>query len=127
MPMVNLYLQNDDGHFSYVYEGNMTMDVYHKLVKDIGEFFQIIDKAAPVFMPEWIVVSDLMNGEKIKAIKAVREITGIGLKEAKDKVDEVEHHPLNTLSIQVNPNMDETRMKMAVSLLKHCFKNVELK
>ena len=36
---------------------------------------------------EFTVVLKEIGGEKIKVIKAVREITGLGLKEAKDLVD----------------------------------------
>ena len=36
---------------------------------------------------EFTVVLAAAGGEKIKVIKAVREITGLGLKEAKDMVD----------------------------------------
>ena len=36
---------------------------------------------------EFTVVLKEVGGEKIKVIKAVREITGLGLKEAKDLVD----------------------------------------
>lgn len=45
--------------------------------------------AAPVAeeKTEFDVVLKEIGGEKIKVIKAVREITGLGLKEAKDLVD----------------------------------------
>jgi large subunit ribosomal protein L7/L12 len=43
--------------------------------------------AAAVEQTEFDVVLKSGGGQKIKAIKAVRELTGAGLKEAKDMVD----------------------------------------
>ena len=43
--------------------------------------------AAAEEQTEFTVVLKEIGGEKIKVIKAVREITGLGLKEAKDLVD----------------------------------------
>ena len=43
--------------------------------------------AAEEEQSEFNVVLAEVGGEKIKVIKAVREITGLGLKEAKEKVD----------------------------------------
>lgn len=47
----------------------------------------------PAFNPDWMLRSlspifgDVGRGQKIQAIKAVRELTGCGLKEAKDCVE----------------------------------------
>jgi large subunit ribosomal protein L7/L12 len=43
--------------------------------------------AAPVEQTEFAVILDSFGAEKIKVIKVVREITGLGLKEAKDLVE----------------------------------------
>ena len=43
--------------------------------------------AAAVEQTEFTVVLNAAGGEKIKVIKAVRELTGLGLKEAKELVD----------------------------------------
>ena len=43
--------------------------------------------AAEEEQTEFTVVLKEVGGEKIKVIKAVREVTGLGLKEAKDLVD----------------------------------------
>ena len=43
--------------------------------------------AAAEEQTEFTVVLEAAGGEKIKVIKAVREITGLGLKEAKELVD----------------------------------------
>ena len=71
-----------------------------ELVKAIEEKFGV-SAAAPVAVAgaaaaggaaaeeqtEFTVVLEAAGGEKIKVIKAVREITGLGLKEAKELVD----------------------------------------
>ena len=49
--------------------------------------------AGPVFsagLPP-LVIDALQRGEKIQAIRLMREITGVGLKEAKDAVDASPH------------------------------------
>ncbi len=43
--------------------------------------------AAPVEQTEFSVVLESFGSDKIKVIKVVREITGLGLKEAKDLVE----------------------------------------
>jgi len=43
--------------------------------------------AAPVEQTEFAVLLENFGAEKIKVIKVVREITGLGLKEAKDLVE----------------------------------------
>ena len=70
-----------------------------ELVKELEEVFGV-SAAAPVAVAgaaaggdaaaeqtEFTVVLKEAGGEKIKVIKAVREITGLGLKEAKEIVD----------------------------------------
>ena len=73
-----------------------------ELVKDLEEKFGV-SAAAPVAVAaapaagaaapaaeektEFDVILKAAGGEKIKVIKVVREITGLGLKEAKDLVD----------------------------------------
>src|SRR5688572_5382851 len=45
------------------------------------------EAAAPVEKTEFDVILENFGAEKIKVIKVVREITGLGLKEAKDLVE----------------------------------------
>ncbi|MDY5857245.1 MAG: 50S ribosomal protein L7/L12 [Anaerovoracaceae bacterium] len=78
---------------------NMTVLELNDLVKACEEEFGV-SAAAPVAVAgaagaaaaeeeqtEFTVVLEAAGGEKIKVIKAVREITGLGLKEAKELVD----------------------------------------
>ena len=79
---------------------NMTVLELNELVKACEEEFGV-SAAAPVAVvgaaqggaaggeeqSEFTVVLKEAGAEKIKVIKAVREITGLGLKEAKDLVD----------------------------------------
>lgn len=76
---------------------NMTVLELNDLVKAIEEEFGVT-AAAPVAMggvavaaveeqTEFDVVLASPGDQKIKVIKAVREITGLGLKEAKELVD----------------------------------------
>ena len=79
---------------------NMTVLELNELVKACEEEFGV-SAAAPVAVvgaagagaaaaeeqTEFTVVLKEAGGEKIKVIKAVREITGLGLKEAKEVVD----------------------------------------
>ena len=74
----------------------MTVLELNELVKACEEEFGV-SAAAPVAVAgaaaaaeeqtEFTVVLEAAGGEKIKVIKAVREITGLGLKEAKELVD----------------------------------------
>lgn len=77
----------------------MTVLELNELVKACEEEFGV-SAAAPVAVvgaaggaaaaeeqTEFTVVLESAGAEKIKVIKAVREITGLGLKEAKDAVD----------------------------------------
>ena len=77
----------------------MTVLELNDLVKACEEEFGV-SAAAPVAVvgaaggaaaaeeqTEFTVVLEAAGGEKIKVIKAVREITGLGLKEAKELVD----------------------------------------
>ena len=78
---------------------NMTVLELNELVKACEEEFGV-SAAAPVAVvgaagaaaaeeeqTEFTVVLNAVGAEKIKVIKAVREITGLGLKEAKELVD----------------------------------------
>ena len=78
---------------------NMTVLELNDLVKACDEEFGV-SAAAPVAVvgaagaaaaeeeqTEFTVVLEAAGGEKIKVIKAVRELTGLGLKEAKELVD----------------------------------------
>ena len=78
---------------------NMTVLELAELVKAIEEEFGVTAAApvaaggavaaAPVAeeQTEFNVILTAAGGEKIKVIKVVREVTGLGLKEAKDLVD----------------------------------------
>ncbi|MCR5182493.1 MAG: 50S ribosomal protein L7/L12 [Clostridia bacterium] len=77
---------------------NMTVLELNELVKACEEEFGV-SAAAPVAVAgvaataeveeqtEFTVVLNAIGNEKIKVIKVVREITGLGLKEAKELVD----------------------------------------
>ena len=77
---------------------NMTVLELNELVEACEEEFGV-SAAAPVAVAaaggeaggaeqtEFDVILKEVGGEKIKVIKVVREITGLGLKEAKEKVD----------------------------------------
>ncbi len=77
---------------------NMTVLELNELVKACEEEFGV-SAAAPVAVAgvaaaaeveeqtEFTVVLEAVGSEKIKVIKAVRELTGLGLKEAKEVVD----------------------------------------
>ena len=82
--------------------GNMTVLELSELVSAMEEKFGV-SAAAPVAVAaapaaggaaeaaeektEFDVVLEAAGGEKIKVIKVVREVTGLGLKEAKDLVE----------------------------------------
>ena len=77
---------------------NMTVLELNELVKACEEEFGV-SAAAPVAVAaadaapaeaakdSWDVILSEIGAEKIKVIKVVRELTGLGLKEAKDLVD----------------------------------------
>ena len=77
---------------------NMTVLELNELVKACEEEFGV-SAAAPVAVvaggaaaeveeqTEFNVILESVGSEKIKVIKAVRELTGLGLKEAKEVVD----------------------------------------
>ncbi len=77
---------------------NMTVLELNEFVKACEEEFGV-SAAAPVAVAgvaaaaeveeqtEFTVVLEAVGSEKIKVIKAVRELTGLGLKEAKEVVD----------------------------------------
>ena len=64
----------------------MTVLELNELVKACEEEFGV-SAAAAEEQTEFTVVLEAAGAEKIKVIKAVREITGLGLKEAKEAVD----------------------------------------
>ncbi len=80
---------------------NMTVLELSQLIKDMEEKFGVsaaaaVSVAAPAAGPaaaaveektEFTVVLTAAGENKVNVIKAVREITGLGLKEAKDLVD----------------------------------------
>jgi len=89
------------------YLSNMPVIEMADLIKELEEKWGV-EAAAPVAMAampmmggdagaaaeeqtEFDVVLTAAGDQKIQAIKAVREITGLGLKEAKDAVDNLPH------------------------------------
>jgi len=82
---------------------NMSVLVLSQLIKDLEEKFGVSAAAATVAMAapaggggaaaaaeektEFTVVLTAFGDNKVNVIKAVREVTGLGLKEAKDLVD----------------------------------------
>lgn len=76
--------------------------------------------AAPVEeKTEFTVILKEIGAEKIKVIKAVREITGLGLKEAKDLVD--------TAPKPVKENVSKEEAASAEKMLKEVGATVEIK
>jgi len=83
--------------------GNMTVLELSEFVKDFEEKFGVsaaapaaaaaapgaagAEAAAPEEKDEFDVILKEVGGKKIQVIKVVREVTGLGLKEAKDLVD----------------------------------------
>ncbi len=81
--------------------GNMTVLELSEFVDAFKDKFNVTAMAAPVAMPgagadgdaaaeeqtEFDVVLEGIGDKKIQVIKVVRELTGLGLKEAKDVVD----------------------------------------
>ena len=102
-----------------------------ELVKDLEETFGV-SAAAPVAVAgaaaggdaaaeqtEFTVVLKEVGGEKIKVIKAVREITGLGLKEAKELVDGA---PSN-----IKENVEKAEAESIKAKLEEVGAGVELK
>jgi len=78
--------------------GNMTVLELSEFVDAFKDKFNVTAVAAPVALPEgggaeaeeqdeFDVVLESFGEKKIQVIKVVRELTGLGLKEAKDLVD----------------------------------------
>lgn len=99
---------------------NMSVLELNELVKACEEEFGV-SAAAPVAVAgaaaggaaeeqsEFTVVLKEVGGEKIKVIKAVREITGLGLKEAKALVDGA---PANVKEGVEKAEADEIKTKL---------------
>jgi large subunit ribosomal protein L7/L12 len=68
--------------------GSMTVLELSELIKAMEEKFGVSAAAAPAEeKTEFTVVLAAIGENKVNVIKAVRELTGLGLKEAKDLVD----------------------------------------
>ena len=109
----------------------MTVLELNELVKACEEEFGV-SAAAPVAVAgaaaggdaaaeqtEFTVVLKEVGGEKIKVIKAVREITGLGLKEAKELVDGA---PSN-----IKENVEKAEAESIKAKLEEVGATVELK
>src|ERR1044072_5807189 len=66
---------------------NMTLLEASQLVKDLEETFGVSAAAAAEEKTEFDVILQAIGGNKINVIKVVREVTALGLKEAKDLVE----------------------------------------
>ena len=113
---------------------NMTVMEIVDLISDMEEKFGVT-AAAPVAMAapgaaaggeaaaeeqtEFDVVLKEVGQEKIKVIKAVRELTGLGLKEAKDVVDGAPS--------TVKEGLEKDAAEAAVAALKEVGATAELK
>ena len=110
---------------------SMTVLELNELVKACEEEFGV-SAAAPVAVAgaaaggdaaaeqtEFTVVLKEAGGEKIKVIKAVREITGLGLKEAKELVDGA---PSN-----IKENVEKAEAESIKAKLEEVGAGVELK
>ena len=69
--------------------GNMSVFELAELIEAFKSKFNVTIAAAPVEeeKDEFDVILEGDGGKKIQVIKVVRELTGLGLKEAKDLVD----------------------------------------
>ena len=65
----------------------MTVLELSELIKEMEDKFGVSAAAAAEEQSEFTVVLAEVGANKVNVIKAVREITGLGLKEAKDLVD----------------------------------------
>ncbi len=101
---------------------NMSVLELNELVKACEEEFGVSAAAAVVAAPgaggaapaaeeqsEFTVVLSEIGDQKIKVIKVVREITGLGLKEAKDLVDGV---PSNVKENVEKAEADDIKAKL---------------
>ncbi|MGI6177428.1 MAG: 50S ribosomal protein L7/L12 [Eubacterium sp.] len=101
---------------------NMSVLELNELVKACEEEFGVSAAAAVVAAPgaggaapaaeeqtEFTVVLSEIGDQKIKVIKVVREITGLGLKEAKDLVDKA---PSNVKENVEKAEADEIKAKL---------------
>src|SRR5512134_3700576 len=69
---------------------SMTVLELSQLIKDMEDKFGVSAAAAAVAVEEqteFTVILKAFGENKVNVIKAVREVTGLGLKEAKDLVD----------------------------------------
>src|ERR1700736_4357219 len=68
---------------------SMTVLELSELIKAVEEKFGVSAAAAPAAeeQTEFTVMLTAIGDNKVNVIKAVRELTGLGLKEAKDVVD----------------------------------------
>ena len=67
--------------------GSMTVLELSQLIKDMEEKFGVSAAAAVEEKTEFTVILVAAGENKVNTIKAVREVTSLGLKEAKDLVD----------------------------------------
>ena len=67
--------------------GSMTVLELSQLIKDMEEKFGVSAAAAAEEKTEFTVMLTAAGENKVNTIKAVREVTSLGLKEAKDLVD----------------------------------------
>jgi large subunit ribosomal protein L7/L12 len=104
--------------------GNMTVLELSEFVDAFKDKFNVTALAAPVAMPgaggggaeaaveekdEFEVVLEGIGDKKIQVIKVVRELTGLGLKEAKELVDSA---PSTVKESATKPEAEEMKAKL---------------
>jgi large subunit ribosomal protein L7/L12 len=104
--------------------GNMTVLELSEFVDAFKDKFNVTALAAPVAMPgavagggeaaaeekdEFEVVLEGIGDKKIQVIKVVRELTGLGLKEAKELVDNA---PRTVKEGATKPEAEEMKAKL---------------
>jgi ribosomal protein L7/L12 len=75
----------------YTHSPEVSVDVYDSLKEILGKEFIgcVLQEMIAERYNRIVILHDIPNGVRIQVIKLLREYTGIGLKEAKDIVDDV--------------------------------------
>lgn len=87
----NLYkLHNNGCTITFVRDGQRLIASPQTIIPPVFNQHDLASKHGVVFTPEHVaaILQYLNDGAKLAAVKYVKEVTGIGLKEAKDLVDE---------------------------------------
>jgi ribosomal protein L7/L12 len=75
----------------HTHSPEVSVDVYDSLKEILGKNFMgcVLQEMIAERYNRIVILHDIPNGVRIQVIKLLREYTGIGLKEAKDIVDDV--------------------------------------